>query len=128
MLLIDEVSLDAEGIAHGIYRIPEDAFYVQGHFPGNPIVPGVILCEIMAQCSAFLMVDRLPGRNTLYRGIDKVKFKGMVRPGDVCEITCRLLDVVETPAGIVFNVDGRLSVSSRLCCRGQLEFVLTPQQ
>ena len=49
MLLVESAFLDESGVCHASYRIPDDPFYCQGHFPGNPIVPGVILCEIMAQ-------------------------------------------------------------------------------
>ena len=82
MLLVDEIEIDSEGVAHAKYRIKEDEFFCRGHFPGNPIVPGVIQCEIMAQSCALLVKDELKGRTTLYSGIDNVRFKNIVRPGD----------------------------------------------
>ena len=55
MLLVDELELGQDGTAHGKYRVRGDEFFLQGHFPGNPVVPGVILCEIMAQSCALLV-------------------------------------------------------------------------
>lgn len=55
MLLVDEAEIDENGIAHCKYTIKEDEFFTRGHFPGNPIVPGVIQCEIMAQSCAILV-------------------------------------------------------------------------
>ena len=92
MLLIDEAYLDENGNVHAKYKIREDAFFVQGHFPGNPIVPGVIQCEIMAQCCALIVKEDVPGNMTLYAGIDNFRFKNIVRPGDVCEITASLTE------------------------------------
>ena len=65
MLLVDEIEIDAEGTAHARYRIKEDEFFCKGHFPGNPIVPGVIQCEIMAQSCALLVKDEIVGKTTL---------------------------------------------------------------
>ena len=123
MLLVDEVILDADGTGHGTYRIREDEFFCRGHFPGDPIVPGVILCEIMAQTCAVLMLDDLQDHTPVYRGIDEVRFKQPVRPGDLCEITCRTLE----KKGGLYYCSAELTVSGRLCCRGKLTIALVPK-
>ena len=122
MLLVDEVVRDEDGTVHGKYRIREDEFFCRGHFPGNPIVPGVILCEIMAQSCSYLMLEDLPGHLPVFRGIDRVKFKSSVHPGDLYEITCR---VDEKKAGVYF-CSASLEVDGKLCCRGKLTIALLP--
>ena len=123
MLLVDEMHLDENGVGHAQYRIREDEFFTRGHFPGNPVVPGVILCEIMAQSCTVLVLDDVIGKNTLYRGIDQVKFKNMVKPGDLCEITCTLDD---KKAGLYF-CSARLCVDGKLCVMGKLTIALLPK-
>src|SRR5574344_1466318 len=86
MLLVEEAEI-VDGVAHCKYTIKEDEFFTRGHFPGNPIVPGVIQCEIMAQSCALLVKEEIQGKTTLYSGINNVRFKHVVRPGDLCEIT-----------------------------------------
>ena len=120
MLLVDEMAIDADGVAHSIYRIREDEFFCQGHFPGNPLVPGVILCEIMAQSCALLVKDEIVGKTTLYSGIDNVRFRNPVRPGDVCEVTARL----NGKRANMFFCQAELRVDGKLCCKGDLSFAL----
>ncbi len=120
MLLIDEIEIDGDGVAHAKYKIKDDEFFCRGHFPGNPIVPGVIQCEIMAQSCSLLVKDLIKGHTTLYSGIDKVRFKNIVRPGDTCEITARLLD----KRGMLFFCEAVLKVDGKLCCKGNLSFAL----
>ncbi len=124
MLLIEEAYIDDNGAAHGKYLIKEDEFFCRGHFPGNPVVPGVIQCEIMAQSCAILVKDEIQGNNTLYRGIDGVQFKNIVRPGDLVETTCTLKD----RKGNLFFCEARLDVGGKLCCRGKLTFALVPKE
>lgn len=120
MLLVDEIDIDADGIAHAKYRIREDEFFCRGHFPGNPIVPGVIQCEIMAQSCALLVKDEIVGKTTLYSGIDNVRFKNIIRPGDLCEITARLKGM----RGNMFFCQASIHVNGTLCCKGDLSFAL----
>ncbi|MBQ9113542.1 MAG: beta-hydroxyacyl-ACP dehydratase [Clostridia bacterium] len=88
MLLVDEVHQNEDGTVTGSYHVRGDEFFLQGHFPGNPIVPGVMLCEMAAQCSCLLMADKVRGKTTLYAGMNNVKFKNPVRIGDTVEFTC----------------------------------------
>ncbi len=120
MLLVDEIEIEADGVCHSKYLIKEDEYFCNGHFPGNPIVPGVILCEIMAQSCALLVKDEIQGRTALYTGIDKVRFKHMVKPGDLCEVTATL----KAKRGTLFYCQAALKVRGNLCCKGELSFAL----
>ncbi len=93
MLLVDEVHENEDGSVTGRYTVRGDEFFLQGHFPNNPIVPGVILCEMAAQCSCLLVAEELKGKIAVYAGMNKVKFKNFVRPGDTVEFTCQRLRV-----------------------------------
>ena len=124
MLLIDRTSLDADGTGHAWYTIPEHPWFCQGHFPGNPIVPGVILCEIMAQSCCQLMMDVFQDHLVLYRGLDEVKFRGTVHPLDVCEISCQLLEVKAS----IYFCSARLSVGGKLCAQAKLTLAAVPKQ
>ena len=120
MRLIDSIDIDRDGVCHAQYRIKEDEFFCRGHFPGNPIVPGVIQCEIMAQSCALLVKDEIKGRTTLYTGIDNVRFKHIVKPGDLCEVTAKL----KSKRGPMFFCEAVLTVDGKLCCKGDLSFAL----
>lgn len=122
MLLIETAYIDEEGVAHCTYRIKEDEFFTRGHFPGNPLVPGVILCEIMAQSCAILVKDEIPGHLTLYAGIDRVRFKNAVKPGDLCEVSATLVE----RRGQLFFCSAKLTVNGKLCCKGETSFALVP--
>ncbi len=90
MLLVDEVEL-RDGKAHGKIFIRGDEYFLQGHFPGNPIVPGVIQCEMLAQSACVLLSSEARGNTTpVFTSLDKVKFRGMVKPGDTLETECEL--------------------------------------
>ena len=123
MLLVDTSSIDANGVSHATYRIPANPFYCQGHFPGNPIVPGVILCEIMAQSCFHLMLEAFADNLVVYRGLDNVRFRGTVRPGDLCETTCTLVE----QKGSLWVSDAKLTVSGKLCAQARITLAAVPK-
>jgi len=123
MLLVDESTINGEYV-DSKYTIPQDAWFVQGHFPGYPVVPGVILCEIMAQGSVLLLPRELLVDNTaLYGGLDSVKFKNSVFPGDTVEVHARM----ESTRFPMFNVEATAKVNGKLCVKGLLKFYLVPK-
>ena len=90
MLLLDEAE-SCDGVATGRYFVRGDEFFLRGHFPGNPIVPGVILCEIMAQSACVLLQDVMTdSRLAVYTGLNNVKFRSLVHPGDTIVTTCSI--------------------------------------
>ena len=124
MLLVDKAELVTETEATAEYKVTGDEYFLQGHFPGNPIVPGVILCEIMAQGSVMLFKDELLTHLALYVGIDKVKFKRSVLPGDTVEVNSKTV----TKRGPLIIVDAQATVEGQLCCKGTLSFMLVKKE
>lgn len=120
MLLVDDMQLNADGTGIGHYHVRGDEHFLQGHFPGRPIVPGVILCEIMGQASSVLILDYLKGKLTLYSGLNDVRFRRPVVPGDTITIKSRLAD----RRGMIFFIEAECYVADKLAARGRLSFVL----
>lgn len=124
MLLVDEIEVDKNNIAHAKYHVTGNEFFLKGHFPEYPVVPGVILCEIMAQSSALLIGEQLKGKTPFYAGIDKVRFKKQVRPGDTVEINAK----ITTQRGQVFFIEADASVNHEICCQGNMSFILVKNE
>ena len=120
MLLVDDVTMEGdEAIAH--YHVRGDEFFLQGHFPGNPIVPGVILCEIMGQSMCILVRDELAqGRTPLYSGIKEARFRQPVRLGDTIEVRGRITD----RRGLIFHAEAEAKVNGKTAVKGVLSFAL----
>jgi 3-hydroxyacyl-[acyl-carrier-protein] dehydratase len=123
-LLLDEVTEIEPGVrvvARKLVR--DDEWYLAGHFPGRPIMPGVLMVEAMAQAGAVAVLSEESNRGklALFAGIDDVRFKRLVVPGDELELVCEL-DRLRGPIGrgrATASVDGELAV------RGTLLFALT---
>ncbi len=121
MLLIDEATCE-DGVAHGKVTIRGDEWFLQGHFPGNPVVPGVIQCEILAQSICVLLAESMEdGKLPMFTGFDKVRFRNSVRPGDVFETECR---ITRSKRPFYF-AEGKGYVDGKLCVEASFSFALT---
>ena len=120
MLLLDEAWRGEDGSSHGRYTARGDEWFFDGHFPENPVMPGVVQCEIIAQASCMLFADELAGKTAYYAGIDKVRFRRMVRPGDTLETTSTLLRQKLN----VYVVKGEARVDGELCASGEFSFII----
>ena len=120
MLLLDECE-NIDGVAHGAYTVKGDEFFLDGHFPGNPIVPGVIQCEILAQ-SACVLLDGIAdkGKLAVYTGLNNVKFKSQVKPGDRFETEVRLTRIKHP----FYFAEGTGSVDGRVCVKAEFSFAV----
>ena len=121
MLLVEE--LEQEGaFALGKYRVKGDEWFLQGHFPDAPVVPGVILCEILAQTVGILLRDKLEvGQVPMYTSMKEVRFKAPVKPGDLFQTRCR-----STRAKHPFYfAEGEGYVGDTLCVKSTFSFAIT---
>jgi 3-hydroxyacyl-[acyl-carrier-protein] dehydratase len=122
-LLIDEV-VELEPGRRAVARktVRAEEWYLAGHFPDRPIMPGVLMVEGLAQTGAVvvLSLEENRGKMALFAGIDDVRFKRIVEPGDVLEYVCEV-ETVRGPIGrgkVTATVDGKVAV------RGVLTFAV----
>jgi len=123
-LLVDEILELEPGVrATGRYHVDPGAWYLRGHFPGRPIMPGVLQVEALAQVGAVcgLSHEGFAGKLALFAGIEAVRFKRIVVPGDTLDLRCTITRL----RGPVGKADAEASVGGELACRAGLTFALT---
>lgn len=125
-LMIDRIIELEEGKrAVGIKNVSGNEPFFQGHFPGHPIMPGVLIMEALAQVGAVVILKKPEYANylALFAGLDDVKFKGQVLPGDQLRLEVELLKSRKT-----FGVaQGKAYVGETLVAQGTLKFFLEKQ-
>jgi 3-hydroxyacyl-[acyl-carrier-protein] dehydratase len=123
MLLVDRIeNLDPDKGIVAIKAVTINEPFFQGHFPGRPIMPGVLIVEALAQTGAVAVLSEEENRGKLafFAGIDDCRFKRVVSPGDVLELRCEL----ERMRGPIGRGKAEARVDGELACRATLTFAV----
>jgi 3-hydroxyacyl-[acyl-carrier-protein] dehydratase len=123
-LLVDRIIENVPGErATGLKNVTVNEPFFQGHFPGRPIMPGVLIVEAMAQVGGIVLLQMadLKDKLSLFAGIDKVRFRRPVVPGDQLVMTVELLCIKQKRFG---KMQARAEVDGQLVSEGELMFSL----
>jgi len=124
-LLVDRViELEPGKRAVGLKNVTMGDPFFQGHFPGYPVMPGVLIVEALAQVGAvaLLTMEEFGGRLALFAGIDNVRFKRQVKPGDTLRLAVELGQIRRN----LGSGSGSATVDGELACRGEFMFAVVP--
>ena len=122
-LMIDRVEEYVPGESAVAYKnVCINEWYFQGHFPGEPIMPGVLITEALAQTEAvaILSMPENKGKKALFGGIDKMRFKQKVVPGDILKLEVKIIKS-KGPVGIGEAI---ATVNGKVAAKGELTFAL----
>jgi len=122
-LLVDEVLELEPGVRCVAARtLRDDDWWFAGHFPGNPVMPGVLIVEALAQTATIAAASAggAEGKVGLFAGIDKVRFKRVCKPGDTLTLEAEIV-AVHGPVG---RARVKATVAGQLACRGELMFAV----
>jgi 3-hydroxyacyl-[acyl-carrier-protein] dehydratase len=122
-LFVDEITAVEPGVsAAGTWHLTGDEWFFAGHFPGRPTLPGVLMCEAIAQMGAIavLVGGNHPGKIPLFGGLDGARFRRQVQPGDTLELVVEL-GRMSARAG---KGTGRALLNGETACECDLMFVL----
>ena len=122
-LLVDTIEELVPGVrAAGKKCVTYDEYYFRGHFPQEPVMPGVLIIEALAQVGAvcILSCEKFKGKTAYFAGINNAKFKQKVVPGDTLELTTEIIKV-KGPIGVGKAV---ARVNGKVACMAELTFAI----
>ena len=122
-LFVDEIlALDPGRSASGLWRLTGEEWFFAGHFPGRPTLPGVLMCEAIAQVGAIAVLTdpKYAGKLPLFGGLDGARFRRQVVPGDTLELSVELTRM-SARAG---KGSGKATLNGDTACECELMFVL----
>ena len=125
MLLIDrviEMDIEDKLFVKGYKNVSANEAYFQGHYPNEPIMPGILQIEALAQAGAvaILSMEKYKGKTPLFAGTNKVRFKSKVVPGDRLDLYCEIIKI-KGPIGIG---KGIASVDGKTVCEAEILFAI----
>lgn len=121
-LFIDKVVNWTDKRIEAIKSVTINEGYFEGHFPNFPLLPGVIMIEAMAQAGGILIAKligqefNVPDTLPLFLGVDKARFRKMIRPGDQLKIICEIISL----KGKVAKLQGKVFVGEEVACEAEL--------
>ena len=125
-LFVDEVRvLEDKKKYMGIHNVRPNEYYFKGHFPGQPVMPGVLVVESMSQSfggATMSYVDKNQGGTPLFLSIEDAKFRGIVRPGDQLQMPLEIIRL-----GKISKIYAEAYVQGKLCAQATLNFILGGQ-
>lgn len=125
MLLIDrvlEIDIEEKMYVKGYKNLSANESFFQGHYPDMPIMPGVLQIEALAQAGAvaILSMEKFKGKTPILAGINKVRFKSQVVPGDRLDLCCEIVKL----KGTIGVGKGTASVDGKIVCEAEILFAI----
>jgi len=111
-LFVDEVLEISDKRIVAKRYISESEYFFKGHFPSEPIMPGVLIVEALAQTGGVMLLRKYPGAIPLFMGIDRARFRKIVKPGDTLIMEVELLQ----ERGTIVKISGIAKVNEEVVC------------
>lgn len=124
-LLVDRIdALEPGKTASGVKNVSANEQFFQGHFPDYPVMPGVLIVEAIAQVGAIalLSLEEHAGKIAFFAGINNVRFKRQVKPGDTLNLQVELKQIRRG----IGSGEGSATVDGEIACRGEFMFAIAP--
>ncbi len=115
-LFVDEVLEISDTKIKALRSVRADEYFFEGHFPAEPIMPGVLIVEAIAQTGGVMLLRKNPGAIPLFMGIDRVRFRKIVKPGDALIMEVELLQ----ERGNIVKIFGTAKVNEEIVCEATI--------